>query len=88
MVPFPFAFARLNALQAAVRHSNIDNVSTCVLPALAEFGNSTATVTLSYIFLLRGNGAGGLKWDRGGGVKVSIMLVSIGTMGSAELFDV
>ncbi len=22
MVPFPFAFARLNALQAAVRHSN------------------------------------------------------------------
>ena len=74
-------------MQAAVRHSNIDNLSTCMLPALAEFGNSTAAVTLSYIFLLRGNGAGGLKWDRGG-VKVSIMLMSIGTMGSAEYFDV
>ena len=58
-----------------------------MLPALAEFGDFAAAVTLSYIISLRGNGARGLEWDRGG-VKVSIMLVSIGTMGSPKFFDV
>jgi hypothetical protein len=47
-------------------YNSLTTLSTCALPALAEFGDSTAAVTLSYIFSLRGNGARGLEWDRGG----------------------
>jgi hypothetical protein len=35
-VPFPFAFARLNALQAAVRHSNTLILPT--FPSLPDWG--------------------------------------------------
>ena len=54
---------------------------------MAEFGAPAATVALLWVFLVRG--CKGFGWEQeGGGEKVSITLVLIGTMGSPEFFDV
>ena len=63
------------ALPDSDTNKSLTILSTCLLPALAKFGNFTAAVLLSCIFSLRGNKAGGLEWDRGG--RKSVLNVGV-----------
>jgi hypothetical protein len=54
--------------------------TTCAFGVLAEFGHSAATVTLSWVLLVRGCKGFWLRM-RGGGEKVLMVVVMIGSRG-------